>query len=361
MASISDLSQDLVEKILSRVPMTSLRAIRSTCKLWNTICKDSRFKYCGKAAKEIMVIMMYDFKACLMSFNLHNHEDLADPFIKQIGNLKQVEFSLVFHCNGLLLCLTYCYTNSRLVVWNPYSGKTRWIQREYDYQKSGLDMDIYTMGYDSNNNHKILKLSYWCGNVYEIYDFKSNSWTVLPIQWCIYGNGVCLKGNNYFIAKERLIKRKEELKDCLLCFDFTRERFLGLPLPCPFRMNDSVVLSVVSEEKLAVLFRRDDALEMEIWITNKIDPNAVSWSHFLKVDEIDIPSYRFHTPFGGFLVDEKKRVAMLFDKDFETRDSCYIAYMVGEAGQYYSEVDLGKSVCQPFICSPYIPSLVEIQ
>ncbi|WZZ61501.1 hypothetical protein YC2023_061608 [Brassica napus] len=33
MTRISDLSQDLIEEILSRVPLTSQRAARSTCKL----------------------------------------------------------------------------------------------------------------------------------------------------------------------------------------------------------------------------------------------------------------------------------------------------------------------------------------
>nr|AFJ66192.1 hypothetical protein 7G9.8 [Boechera stricta] len=110
---LQELMEDLVEEILSRVPMTSLGATRSTCKLWNILSKDPSFKHCGKAAKEIMVIMMYDFKACLMSVNLHNHNDLVDPFIKPIGKLKQVEIREVFHCDGLLLCVTYEPNNSR--------------------------------------------------------------------------------------------------------------------------------------------------------------------------------------------------------------------------------------------------------
>jgi len=49
--------------------------------------------------------MICDLKACLMSVNLHNHKDLADPSIKQIGKLNQVEIDSVFHCDGLLLLL----------------------------------------------------------------------------------------------------------------------------------------------------------------------------------------------------------------------------------------------------------------
>ncbi|KFK34062.1 hypothetical protein AALP_AA5G097100 [Arabis alpina] len=39
MARISDLTDDLVGEILSRVPLTSLIPVRSTCKLWNALSK----------------------------------------------------------------------------------------------------------------------------------------------------------------------------------------------------------------------------------------------------------------------------------------------------------------------------------
>ncbi|XP_019084585.1 PREDICTED: ABC transporter E family member 1-like, partial [Camelina sativa] len=41
--SMSDLPRDLVEEILSRVPVTSTRAVRLTCKKWNTLSKDESF------------------------------------------------------------------------------------------------------------------------------------------------------------------------------------------------------------------------------------------------------------------------------------------------------------------------------
>ncbi|KAL0667541.1 hypothetical protein Bca4012_030245 [Brassica carinata] len=40
---MSDLPPDLVEEILSRVPATSLKPLRSSCKQWNTLFKDPRF------------------------------------------------------------------------------------------------------------------------------------------------------------------------------------------------------------------------------------------------------------------------------------------------------------------------------
>lgn len=346
--AMCDLSWDLVEEILSRVPITSLRAVRSTCKRWNDLSKDPRFtkKHCSKEAKEILVIMICDLRARLMSVNLHNYKDLADPPVKQIGKLNdQVEISKVFHCDGLLLCVIE--NNSRLMVLNPYLGQTKWIQNIQSPH------NILAIGYDSDENHKILRYQYSKGHVeYDIYDFKSSSWRGLGLATnhniC---EGVNLKGDSYFIAQEQIWCQVEEY---LICFDFTSERF-GPLLHFPFRSHpkDYVVLSVVREEKLAVLFHKYDAYEIGIWITTKIEANAVSWSNFLKVDMND------RSPFpGSFFIEEKNKVAMICDigSKMWSKDK---AYMVGENG-YYRDLDLKESKCWKLMCS-YVPSSVQIQ
>jgi len=353
---MSDLFPDLVEEILSRVPITSLKAVKLTCKQWNDLSKDSSFtkNHYGKEAKEIQVIMICDLKACLMSVNLHNHKDLADPSIKQIGKLNQVEIDSVFHCDGLLLLLL-CNPkdNSKLMVWNPYLGQTRWIQprnNSHKHRPAGRfnhrPAGRFYMGYDSNNNHKIL----WFSSMYreyEIYDFKSDAWTVIDVNTdqdhIIDNQRVSLKGNVYFIAHDIL---KEEA--FLLSFDFTCERF-GPSLPLPFHCchEDTVLLSTVREEQLAVLFQKSDAYEMGIWITTKIELNIVLWSKFLKVD-MTLPNSYWFEDLSFFLVDEKKKVAMVSELDIETCKN-YKTYILGENG-YYREVDLRKSKGCVYLC-----------
>ncbi|KAG7587953.1 F-box associated domain type 1 [Arabidopsis suecica] len=377
MTMMSDLSKGLVEEILSRVPITSLRAVRSTCKQWNCLTNDPSFtkKQCDKAAKDLLVIMLNDFKVCLMSVNLHgiqNRKDVVDPSIKRIGELNQVKISNVFYCDGLLLCHSHTKekegNTTRLVVWNPYLGQTSWIEPRIPYRRS----DMFGIGFDKNNNYKILRVFFEFGyNVeYEIYDFKSNSWRVLTISSTIvlYKRGVSLKGNTYFFAQER-IKVEEVDKECvLLCFDFTRERFgpaLHLPFHCDVRYDD-IVLSSVREEKLAVLFQRLDTEKMEIWITTKIEPNAVSWNKFLAVNTKTITGFEFEVEPRSFFVDEEKKVAVICDihRFKPTKTGLYkTACIIGEDG-YLKEVDLGEAVnveespysC-PLVCSYYVPRL----
>ncbi|CAN7047513.1 unnamed protein product [Brassica oleracea var. botrytis] len=229
MTRISDLSQDLIEEILSRVPLTSQRAATSTCKQWNGFYKDESFtkKHRGKAAHDTMEIMVYDSRVRLVRVHL----------------------------------------------------------------QGGLSL------------------------------------------------------------------RKLEMRPSLICFDFTSQRFRRcLDLDANSRSGDSVILSVVREEQLAVLFYRDAVILSTIQITTKIEAaNEVTWTSFLKVDVkplVEI-SWRF-PPCGSFFVDKNKKVALIWDNY-----NCNRAYVIGE-DNYFARVALGESQCWPLVCS-YVPSSVQIQ
>lgn len=133
-----------------------------------------------------------------------------------------------------------------------------------------------------------------------------------------------------------------------------------------------MTLSSVREEQLAVLYQQDTCL-MEIWVTNKIEPDVVSWSKvFLAVDMEPLTGSFIPFAFfaGSFFIDEEKKIAVVFDKDQEEINDR--AYLIGENG-YYKEVDLGymngyyqqqvdprgPDPVFPLVCS-YSPSLVTI-
>lgn len=193
-------------------------------------------------------------------------------------------------------------------------------------------------------------------NNIEIYDLSSNSWRVpnvtLDRDIVYMQQGVSLKEKTYWYARD-----KESEDKYLFSFDFTRERF-GPRLPLPFMYFDDVSLSVVKEEQLAVLVKRWDTCEMEIWVTDKIEPE-VSWSRFLKVD------IKPRFDFANFaVIDVEKKVALVFDKNEaeKLQSSFSIAYIIGEKG-YFKEVDLGESPYTPLSClaCSYVPSYVELK
>ncbi|CAA7053363.1 unnamed protein product [Microthlaspi erraticum] len=104
---MSFLSYDLVEEILSRVPATSLKRLRSTCKQWNTLFNDHQFikKHVDKAPKEFRVIMYANSRVYSMSVDLPGMQNSIGPSIEIKGELGLLDDNLeIFHCNGLLLC-----------------------------------------------------------------------------------------------------------------------------------------------------------------------------------------------------------------------------------------------------------------
>ncbi|KAL0837753.1 hypothetical protein Bca101_089643 [Brassica carinata] len=295
--TMSDLPDDLAEEILSRVPLTSLSAVRSTCRKWNDLSKNQVFgKSASTGRKHFLGFMLKDYKVCSMKFDLQgigNEGDFVDPSIKEVSILDQVEITQVFHCGGLLLCVTK--DRSRLLVWNPYLGQTRWIQPRNTFRSE----DRYAVGYDKNRNYKILRVfgkydtKGEFGSVdkylifgYEIYDLSFSSWKVFNVSpdWNIdsYQRGVSLKGHTYFLAEER------------------------------WTIGNFVSLSCVREEQLAVL-HQSSVIDhtLEIWVSSNIDLGAVSWSKFLRTTSF----CRVDFQAGSFFIDEEKKVAVVVDQD----------------------------------------------
>ncbi|CAN7112543.1 unnamed protein product [Brassica rapa subsp. narinosa] len=381
MATMSDLPLDLTKEIFSRVPLTSLSSVRSTCKSWNSISKSQVLCESAAGRKQFLGFMMKDFSVCSMKFDLQgiqNKADFVNPSIKQVSVLDQVEISQIFQCEGLLLCVTR--DKSRLLVWNPYLGQTRWIQPRNTF----LSGDQYALGYDKNRKHKILRIlgDYKSGSMvlgYEIFDLSANTWKVSNDNqdWRIdhYQRGVSLKGHTYFLAKEKIrIGGTNNNIDCILSFDFTTERFRKL-LPLPFKSyySDKLVLSCVREEQLAVLhYSWVMGQALEIWVTKKIDPGEVSWSKFLRLTSWCMGDI---LP-GSFFIDEEKKVVVVVVYEIRILTGRnQSAHILGPDG-YFKSVNIGETryigrrikhgymiseLCGPLVCSSYVPSSVQLQ
>ncbi|KAF8082816.1 hypothetical protein N665_0807s0025, partial [Sinapis alba] len=258
---ISDLPVNLVEEILSKVPLKSMRAVRLTCKEWEALSKSRNFSKMHidklRAVKEgeSMIITMMDYNLYLMRVVLACN---VDPFIECKGKLtcldKQIKISQVFHCDGLLLCvLKDDYT--KVIVWNPYLGQTRSIEesRYYSLRPDGWNKFTYALGYEDKGSscrgYKLLRFidKYYNAPIeqflwYEIYDFDSATWKTLDVtpHWRIlfsHETGVSLKGNTYWPALQRNME-EDVLDNHIICFDFTSESF-GPLLRLPFDIGDS--------------------------------------------------------------------------------------------------------------------------
>ncbi|KAL1215117.1 putative F-box protein [Cardamine amara subsp. amara] len=387
--TISNLPRDLIEEILSRVPLKTMKAVRLTCKRWNNLSKSERLRKRITREGETMMIAITNHKLYLMSVvvdvnpTMELKGKLSCIVVNNVGHSMEGQLSFlndevsiteVLHFEGLLLFILRDVT--RIVVWNPYWGQTVWIKLRYSHLPHGIDRFSYALGYEdkeSCHRNKLLRFIdyffkepenqfFW----YEIYDFDSGLWTTLDVtpHWRIYccSHGVSLKGNTYWCAAKR---SSECYKNHIICFDFTRERFGPLlPLPVELRDHDYayVTLSCVKEEKLAALFQHNDqhgSNELEIWITTKIDVEMVSWSKFLRMDW----GPKINCPISFFIEEEKKVFMDLnFVHNYETGHMKDYINIIGEAG-YLKKMNIGvpgDPNGRPKCCS-YVPSLIQIR
>ncbi|XP_019085847.1 PREDICTED: F-box protein At3g49510-like isoform X2 [Camelina sativa] len=366
MTTISDLPDDLVGEIFSKVPLTSLSAVRSTCKKWEALSKNHIVgKKAASRSRQFLEFMVSGSDVWSLRFDLqgirNEEDDLSDPSMKQINipNTDQLEISQVYYCDGLLLCISITKDKSSLVVWNPYLGQTKWIRpgNKFDI------FDKFALGYDNNHNHKILRFlddddvrsRRSQRSDTHVYDFSSDSWRVLDVNpdgdAPFYFSGVSSKGNSYFLGRE----------------------IFGPRLPLPFDPSPDLkytTLSWVRDEKLAVLNSHSDTFQIcNIWVSTKIEPNAVSWSTFFTVDMSPVNGFQSglstYFPPWSFFIDEEKKVAVFFNNS-ETKTCRYqMAYIVGDDG-YFKSVNIGEISNSQWnrgklVCSSYVPSLVQLQ
>ncbi|CAA7012907.1 unnamed protein product [Microthlaspi erraticum] len=352
---------DLVEEILSRVPVKSVARLRSTSKEWNTLLKSGSFakKHSANAPKESLTIMLLDSRVFLVKVNLHGIHDGFAPSVKVAGqfNLRdpfskhsQVHIDNIYHCvEGLLLCTTN--ENRLLVVWNPCSGETKWIKPRESYTK----FDDYALGYDNESsckNYKILRMirpASLLVNECEIYDFASDSWRVLVVtrEWALSCRGMSMKGNSYWVAHDGT-------RIFLQSFDFSAERFQTLSLPHEFPYSSGATLSVDGEEQLCLFGSSSNNLD--VWATTR--PGSVmSWRKLLTVKGEFLFWHNM-----SFLADEQKKAVVCCNKYRRPAKSKCLD-IVGENKHIQVDPLDGDSSCISSYCSVilnYVPSLLHI-
>ncbi|XP_002885709.2 putative F-box protein At3g25460 [Arabidopsis lyrata subsp. lyrata] len=345
--------------------MIYLKRLRCTCKLWHNLFKDKRFarKHSRKASRQSLILMLKNFGLSSMSINLHRVSPIEVTgelnLIDSHSSLESLDhyrnYQNCHSSDGLLLCVnngmeSSMEDNTRLVVWNPCTGQTKWIQHRTMGYICTYALGSYQDNKSGNKSYKILSRIY-DDQEFEIYEINSNSWRILDVTVDSYMSiqNVSLKGKTYWFARDE----KEKLLLFLICFDYTTERFerLCLPYPHPYHGYQNEYLSVVREEKLSVLLQRELTSKIEIWVTNKIgETKVLSWIKFVAVDLT--PEFRFGI---NFLVDEEKKVLVCTQNIVLNGKN--MVYIVGEDNKV-REVAF-EDEFKPFLFY-YVPTLTQI-
>nr|VDD43411.1 unnamed protein product [Brassica oleracea] len=189
---ISDLPVNLVEEILSKVPLKSMRAVRLTCKRWEGLWKSRSFSKMHidkiRSGESLMIAKM-DYHLYLMRIVVNE-----DPIIVVPRSIE-----------------------------SPYSHR-----RPDRCPAAGWNWFTYALGYEDKGStcrgYKLL-------STWKTLDITPNSPRILPS----HRGGVSLKGNTYWLASQRNAGQYV-LDDHIICFDFTSENKLALSLS---RINEA--------------------------------------------------------------------------------------------------------------------------
>ncbi|CAA7045686.1 unnamed protein product [Microthlaspi erraticum] len=172
-----DLPHDILEDILSRVPATSLKPLRYTCKLWNALFKDQGFtnKHFRVAPKQSLVLMLKERRVVSTSVNLN----IGAPSVEYKG----------------ALVLKDSHSNHNKSIYLIFLTATRHYRFALGYVNDKKSCRSYKILRWYNDDDKVVGP--------EIYEFGSDSWRIVdPVAFdcfilLIQQNDVSLKGNAY--------------------------------------------------------------------------------------------------------------------------------------------------------------------
>ncbi|KAG2294074.1 hypothetical protein Bca52824_040743 [Brassica carinata] len=252
----------------------------------------------------------------------------------------------MIHCDGLLLC-RFDNRDNNLVVWNP--------------SYTGPPGGIYGFGYDnvSRDNYKILRfkkeLEY---EVVEIYEFKSQLWRR-------YTCHVSINGNMYWYAGRDNDNSELKSSSNTCCVPFVNGDWHS-----PF-------LSGFGEDRLSLLSEHKDETMIQVWVTNKVTDEIVSWRKYFNVTyEIVTRSKYFNvfppclsilstSNFPTYFIHKTNRIMLWYEKEDHQDENIYVnLYEIG-GGEVKKLVETGRhrrwDMCDvPKLCYVFVPNLVPV-
>ncbi|CAN0927223.1 F-box protein At3g07870 [Linum grandiflorum] len=159
------LPTELIQDILSRLPITSLVQFRCVCRSWRTLAADPHLTILSlrAAAPEDPCIILhcdYPIRNQLYFADLaadgdekHRVRRIQSPFWSAMP-----EFDIIGSCNGLL-CLSDSLYGDAIYVYNPFSGKHLELPKSSQYADQEV---VFGFGFHPRTKqYKVIKIVYY--------------------------------------------------------------------------------------------------------------------------------------------------------------------------------------------------------
>ncbi|KAK9160751.1 hypothetical protein Syun_007092 [Stephania yunnanensis] len=309
---MSSLPQEIIEGILSRLPVKSLLRFRCVSKSWHKLIADPNFIKIhlnqANLNNNIKIMLKSDFicsvdnnEVCDQIVNLHH------PFEAPIRGAE-----ILGSCNGLV-----CIKSDKEVIWlwNPSTREHKKLP-EIPVEFSGSNFSIvYGFGYDPiTDDYKVVRVYSYDDDddvrhsEVKVYLLSLNSWKVIPdIPYeSYYRAGRLLNGALHWVATRCNALDESSL---IISFDIGDEVFREVPLP-EFEDGKGQVNVAVLAGCLCIL--RHCKLHLEVWVMKRYGVGE-SWTRLFLIGQ---PTYN---QFLGYIkpLCISKNGEILLDKDGE--------------------------------------------
>ncbi|KAL8458405.1 hypothetical protein ACS0TY_036065 [Phlomoides rotata] len=223
-----DIPDDLLRKILVRLPAETLLRLRSVCKPWVRIIDDPSFIKAhthNQLNSHTLLVRnpgdpLYSFSLDSVDF-INNGPQMVDAIhIKQLPGVERV-WSLSYRsvCNGLILIIK---EKNSIMIWNPLTKECREVKEPpLNFTPNYC---FFALGYDYHaDDYKVVKIDDCRTHVYSL---KSDSWRKVqdyPSDFsdCYWGStDTCFNSTFYLPPKDKII-----------ALDLGTGSFSQLPLP----------------------------------------------------------------------------------------------------------------------------------
>jgi hypothetical protein len=209
---------ELIEEILSRLPVKLLLQLRCACKSWNSLISDHKFakKHLSLSTTHNVHWVEYSHKYILKSYQL-------DSGFTNCTNSAFPQFDsyiyIVGSCNGILCLASKYYANSFNVrLLNPTIRKLKELPPLVSKSQTNRNiLRMYGFGYDPvGDNYKVVSVlcvidHIFSGNSVEedevkVHTLGTNSWKIIPMLPFpvvpVQKSGQCVSGTINWLASK---------------------------------------------------------------------------------------------------------------------------------------------------------------
>ncbi|PRQ46613.1 putative F-box domain-containing protein [Rosa chinensis] len=271
-----DLPAEIIDEILSRLPVKPLCRFKCVSKSWRSLISDPDFiaMHSSKAfeIKDVLSqrlkLLFTDWESdCVYCLDVgqllnHNHNVEVDGLVATSAELDFVFDNLPrrggYNCTGLVhTCNNFLFfqitdpfeTNNSFLhnhlITNPATRELKkvplpppWrLQREPDF------LDYYGFGFDySTNQYKVVNMQVYViyGIVFSVYTLETSSWRRVEGEFLYFPmstGGIVLNGHVHWLAK---CEAKQDPPLLIISFNLAKEEVREIPLPAIRREYRSI-------------------------------------------------------------------------------------------------------------------------